>query len=191
MLYLASRSPRRVELLSQLGLSCEILPTDIDESQRAGESPEHYVTRLAREKAEVCLSRLTPVQRIRPVIAADTTVALNGQLLGKPLHDDDARAMLRALSGSCHQVYTAVALAFKGNLEVALSETSVEMMPLSEAQIEHYIAMGQHRDKAGSYGIQGQAGAWIKRIEGSFTGVMGLPVYETATLLRKYALIAL
>lgn len=191
MLYLASRSPRRVELLNQLGISCEILPADIDEFQQANEHPEHYVTRLAREKAEACLHNLTAEQRVRPVLAADTTVVLNGKILGKPEHDDDARQMLRSLSGSSHQVHTAVALAFAGVVEVVLSTTVVEMMMLSASQIEHYIASGEHRDKAGSYGIQGLAGAWIKRIEGSYTGVMGLPVYETAVLLRKHQLIAL
>lgn len=190
-IYLASRSPRRVELLGQLGLSCEILPADIDESQLMGELPERYVTRLAKEKAEACLERLTLAQRALPVLAADTTVVLAGNVLGKPDHDVHAREMLQSLSGGTHQVHTAVALAYAGNIEVVLSTTTVEMMVLSALQIEHYIASGEHQDKAGSYGIQGLAGAWIKRIEGSYTGVMGLPVFETAELLRKHRLIAL
>lgn len=190
-LYLASRSPRRVELLRQLGVSCEILPADIDETQLAGELSEQYVTRLAREKAEACLQRLTVMQRTLPVLAADTTVVLHGKVLGKPENDDDACQMLQALSGGSHLVHTAVALAFAGSVEVVLSTTMVEMMPLSDYQIRHYIASGEHRDKAGSYGIQGLAGAWVKRIEGSYTGVMGLPVYETAALLRKHRLISL
>ncbi len=191
MLYLASRSPRRVELLKQMGVSCEILPADVDETLWNDELPEQYVTRLAREKAEACFERLTVAQRRLPVLAADTTVVLAGNVLGKPESDDDAYQMLQSLSGSSHQVHTAVALAFAGTVEVVLSTTTVEMMQLSAEQIAHYIASGEHRDKAGSYGIQGLAGAWVKRIAGSYTGVMGLPVYETATLLRKHQLITL
>ena len=183
--YLASRSPRRVELLSQLGVMCESLPADIDETQLTGETPEKYVTRLAREKAQACLQRLTVEQKVHPVLAADTTVVLDGIVLGKPDDDIDARNMLIALSGSLHEVHTAVALAFNNQIEVVLSTTVVEMMTLTEAQIERYITSGEPMDKAGSYGIQGKAGAWIKRIEGSYSGVMGLPVFETAALLRK------
>ncbi|MGZ8984468.1 MAG: Maf family protein [Methylotenera sp.] len=187
-IYLASRSPRRVELLKQIGLTCETLPADIDETQFINESPESYVTRLARQKAEACLQRLTAAQRVRPVLAADTTVVLAGAVLGKPLDDDDARSMLSALSGSLHYVHTAVALAFADSIEVVLSTTAVEMMALTAAQIDAYIASGEHQDKAGSYGIQGLAGAWVKHIEGSYTGVMGLPIHETAELLRKHGI---
>lgn len=190
-LYLASRSPRRVELLKQLGLTCEIVPADIDESQLSHELPEAYVKRLAQEKAEACLKNLSGAQRRHAVLAADTTVAIVGKVLGKPEDDQDARQMLQTLSGRTHQVHTAVALAFADAIDVVLSTTLVEMMELSSAQIEHYLASNEHRDKAGSYGIQGLAGAWITRIEGSYTGVMGLPVYETANLLRKHGLIAL
>ena len=185
LIYLASRSPRRVELLQQIGILCVTLPTDIDETQSLNESPIDYVMRLARQKAEACLQTLTPEQRLSPIIAADTTVVLDGQVLGKPEDDNDARQILTRLSGRVHQVHTAVALAFNNQIEVVLSTTVVEMMDLSVAQIEAYIASGDHRDKAGSYGIQGAAGAWIKRIEGSYTGVMGLPLYETAALLRQ------
>lgn len=190
-IYLASRSPRRVELLNQLGLSCDILPADIDETQLPNELPEQYVVRLAQEKALACCEGLTVAQRVHPVIAADTTVVLAGMILGKPEHDEDARHMLQSLSGSLHQVHTAVALAFEGAVEVVLSTTNVEMMEISTLQIDRYLASGEHRDKAGSYGIQGLAGAWVKRIEGSYTGVMGLPVYETAVLLRKHHIFAL
>lgn len=183
-IYLASRSPRRVELLKQIGLSCETLPADIDETHEINESAETYVKRLAQQKAEACLLKLNAQQCLRPVLAADTTVVLADLVLGKPESDDDARCMLRLLSGTVHQVHTAVALAFNGKIEVILSTTMVEMMVLSDAQIDAYIATGEHRDKAGSYGIQGQASAWIKRIEGSYSGVMGLPLYETASLLR-------
>lgn len=185
-IYLASRSPRRVELLKQIGILCETLPADIDETQLIDESPEHYVIRLARQKAEACLLRLTDAQRTRPILAADTTVVLAGAVLGKPENNDDARRMLAALSGNSHQVHTAVALAFNNEIEVVLSTTVVQMMAFTPAQIDAYIASGEHADKAGSYGIQGAAGAWISHIEGSYTGVMGLPVYETAALLRKH-----
>ena len=186
VIYLASRSPRRVALLKQIGLMCEIFPADIDETQLVDETPVTYVMRVALQKAEACLQALTPEQRVYPILAADTTVVLDGNVLGKPVDDDDAYSILSALSGNVHQVYTAVALAFNNEIEVVLSTTVVEMMTLSSAQIEAYIATGEHRDKAGSYGIQGAAGAWIKRIEGSYTGVMGLPLYETAALLRKH-----
>lgn len=187
-IYLASRSPRRVELLKQIGLACITLPADIDETQYMNEAPVSYVTRLAQQKAEACLIDLSVEQRKRPVLAADTTVVLAGAVLGKPEDDDDARRMLSALSGGLHEVHTAVALAFNHQIEVVLSSTTVEMMALTEAQIDAYIATGEHRDKAGSYGIQGAAGAWIKRIEGSYSGVMGLPVYETAALLRAHGI---
>ncbi len=187
-IYLASRSPRRVELLKQIGWDCESLPADIDETQYSKEPAEDYVTRLAQQKALTCLARLNDEQRVRPVLAADTTVALADLLLGKPENDDDARRMLRLLSGRIHQVHTAVALAFNRKIEVLLSTSMVEMMVLSDAQINAYIASGEHLDKAGSYGIQGRAGAWIKKIEGSYSGVMGLPLYETASLLRAQGL---
>jgi septum formation protein len=185
VIYLASRSPRRVELLKQIGILCVTLPADIDETQNLNESPIDYVMRLARQKAEACSQALNSEQRLSPILAADTTVVLDEQVLGKPEDDNDARQILTRLSGRVHQVHTAVALAFNNQIEVVLSTTVVEMMDLSVAQIEAYIASGDHRDKAGSYGIQGAAGAWIKRIEGSYTGVMGLPLYETAALLRK------
>lgn len=188
VIYLASRSPRRVELLKQIGILCVTLPADIDETQNLNESPIDYVMRLARQKAEACAQALNSEQRLSQIIAADTTVVLDGQVLGKPEDDNDARQILTRLSGRVHQVHTAVALAFNNKIEVVLSTTVVEMMDLSVAQIEAYIASGDHRDKAGSYGIQGAAGAWIKRIEGSYTGVMGLPLYETAALLRKCGL---
>jgi septum formation protein len=185
VIYLASRSPRRVELLKQIGILCVTLPADIDETQNLNESSIDYVMRLARQKAEACSQALNSEQRLSPILAADTTVVLDEQVLGKPEDDNDARQILTRLSGRVHQVHTAVALAFNNQIEVVLSTTVVEMMDLSVAQIEAYIASGDHRDKAGSYGIQGAAGAWIKRIEGSYTGVMGLPLYETAALLRK------
>jgi septum formation protein len=188
LVYLASRSPRRVELLKQIGIHCEILPADIDETPLINERPTDYVIRLARQKAEAGLQNTLVSAKPLPVIAADTTVELDGIVLGKPENNAEAKRMLQALSGRTHQVHTAVALAWQGEIEVILSSTHVEMMVLSEAQIDAYIHSGEPQDKAGSYGIQGLAGAWVKHIEGSYTGVMGLPVYETATLLRAHGL---
>lgn len=185
-LYLASRSPRRVELLSQLGWGCVIKPADIDETPLAGEQAAAYVQRLAEQKALATGRLLGSVDS--PILAADTTVALGTQLLGKPADEADARAILAGLSGSVHQVHTAVALLFNQKIELAYSCTHVEMMGLSAAQIDAYLASGEWQDKAGGYGIQGLAAAWIKRIEGSYSGVMGLPLYETAALLRGQGL---
>lgn len=185
-IYLASRSPRRGELLRQIGVDFDVLPSDVDESVQPNESPEHYVLRLAREKAEICANRIThDGLTIRPVLAADTTVCADGEILGKPESDDEARAMLRAMSDRWHTVHTGIALAFDGRVEVALSSTQVEMALLTEAEIAAYVASGEPRDKAGAYGIQGLAGIFIRRIEGSYSGVMGLPIYETAQLLKK------
>lgn len=188
--YLASRSPRRVELLQQIGIRCDILPADIDESAHPGELPTEYVVRLARQKAEACLRYPQVKAKPLPVIAADTTVELNGLILGKPADDADAVSMLQSLSGQVHQVHTAVSLAWRGQLAVLLSTTQVSMMALRLEQIEAYVQTGEPRDKAGSYGIQGLAGAWVTNIDGSYTGVMGLPVYETASLLRAHGLFA-
>lgn len=185
-IYLASRSPRRGELLCQIGVDFDVLPSDVDESVRPGEAPEHYVLRLAREKAGVCTQKIAADGLIAmPVLAADTTVCADGEILGKPESDIDACAMLRAMSDRWHTVHTGIALAFDGRIEVALSSTQVEMAPLTEAEINAYVASGEPRDKAGAYGIQGLASIFIRRIEGSYSGVMGLPLHETAQLLKK------
>jgi septum formation protein len=186
-IYLASRSPRRGELLSQIGIGFDVLPSDVDESVQPDEAPEHYVMRLAREKASVCVQRLAEQDLpLLPVLAADTTVCIDGMILGKPENDADAAAMLRRMSDRWHMVHTAVAVAAQGRVEVALSSTQVELAPLTEADIAAYIASGEPRDKAGSYGIQGLAGTFVRRIEGSYSGVMGLPIYETAQLLKQF-----
>ena len=181
---LASRSPRRVELLKQIGIDSIVRPADVDETPLAGESPADYVQRVARQKVIAIAKTLKSEYANLPVLAADTTVALSGEILGKPENDADAFNMLKKLSGSKHEVHTAVAISFKGKVNVVLSSTMVEMMPLADTMISAYVATGEQRDKAGSYAIQGKAGAWIKHIEGSYTGVMGLPLYETAKLLR-------
>ena len=183
---LASQSPRRVALLKQMNIDCLVMPADIEEVVLANELPEQYVTRLAEQKALAVFNKLDGQHADLPILAADTTVALGREIFGKPEHDADAYNSLKKLSGTTHQVHTAIAVVFKGKLESALNTTLVQMMPLTDAMIEAYIATGEHRDKAGSYAIQGLAGNWIKRIEGSYTGVMGLPVHETALLLDKY-----
>ncbi|HNV88934.1 MAG TPA: Maf family protein [Methylotenera sp.] len=180
---LASQSPRRVALLKQMGLDCLVMPADIDETAYVNELPADYVLRLAEQKALATLKKLNGQHADLPVLAADTTVALGMEILGKPDNDADAVNMLKKLSGNTHEVHTAVAVAFNGRLDKVLNTTLVQMMPLTDAMIAAYIATGEHRDKAGSYAIQGLAGNWIKRIEGSYTGVMGLPVHETAMLL--------
>ena len=190
---LASQSPRRVALLKQIGIACLVMPADIDETALPDESPSDYVLRLAAQKAQAIankqLNQDSPDFNLPtfslPILAADTTVALGSQILGKPEHDVDAFNMLKQLSGSTHQVHTAIAIAHKGKLETAINSTQVEMMPLSDAMISDYIASGEHKDKAGSYAIQGLAACWIKKITGSYTGVMGLPLHETSLLLQK------
>ncbi len=182
---LASQSPRRVALLKQMGIACLVMPADIDEMVLSGESPSNYVLRLAEQKALAIVTKLAGEHTNLPVLAADTTVALGNEIFGKPDNDVDAFNMLKKLSGCTHQVHTAIALAFNGKCETALNTTLVTMMPISDAMISAYIATNEQCGKAGSYAIQGLAGNWVVRIEGSYTGVMGLPVHETAMLLDK------
>lgn len=182
-IYLASRSPRRAEILQQLGVHFSVLPSDIDESIHDNERPEDYVLRLAAEKAAACAALLGASQDDLPILAADTTVSIDGLILGKPADDDDARAMLQRLSGRWHDVHTGLALATRHGIRRALSSTRVQLAVLEEDRIAAYIASGEPRDKAGAYGIQGLAATFIRRIEGSYSGVMGLPVFETAELL--------
>jgi septum formation protein len=188
-IYLASRSPRRRELLRQIGVRFKVLPSDIDESVLPDESPEHYVMRLAHEKAAVCVRQIASQQLPPfPVLAADTTVCVDGQILGKPETNEETRQMLKMLSDRWHSVLTAVAMAEGERIEVSLSSTQVEMMRLGTSEIDHYIASGEPRGKAGAYGIQGLASVFIRRIEGSYSGVMGLPLHETSQLLKKFGI---
>ena len=185
-IYLASRSPRRAEILQQLGVRFSVLPSDIDESLQAGEQPDQYVLRLAATKAAVCAQQLEAGSGLdRPVLAADTSVSIDGLILGKPVGGNEARNMLHCMSGRWHEVYTGLALATKQGIITALSTTRVQLTVLSEQEISAYIASGEPFDKAGAYGIQGLAGIFVRRIEGSYTGVMGLPVHETAHLLKN------
>lgn len=187
MVILASRSPRRVELLKQVGIECIVLPSDIDETMLENERPINYVKRLANEKVLVTANSMRREYSHLCVIAADTTVSIAQEILGKPNSDEDAFNMLKKLSAKTHEVHTAVAVSFRGNVKVVLSTTRVQMIRLTSEMIHAYIASGEHRDKAGSYGIQGRAAAWIKHIEGSYSGVMGLPLFETVQLINKIA----
>ncbi|CUJ63401.1 MULTISPECIES: Maf family protein [Achromobacter] len=188
-LYLASASPRRRELLTQIGLAHEVLrvpaPPGEDEPQHPGESAADYVQRTARDKALrgrdwMHAQGLPPL----PLLAADTTVILNGKVLGKPADRDDAIRILRALSGAAHEVHTAVAVWTGEQLLEAVSITEVRMRDLHDGEIARYCDSGEPFGKAGAYGIQGLAGTFISHISGSYTGVMGLPLFETANLLR-------
>ena len=175
-----------------MGIDFDVLPSDIDESILPNESPEAYVMRLAGSKAAVGLTNMRQANlQQRPILAADTTVCVDGVILGKPENDGDARAMLEALSGRWHEVHTALALVSAASVETVLSTTRVELAPLSDEMIAAYIASGEPRDKAGAYGIQGLAGTFIKCIEGSYSGVMGLPIYETARLLKNAGIVVL
>jgi septum formation protein len=188
-LYLASASPRRRELLTQIGVAHEVLsvpaPPGEDEPRHAGEAAADYVRRTAREKAERGDRHMREQALARlPVLAADTTVILEADVLGKPVDRDDAIRILRRLSGVRHYVHTAVALVVEGILHEAVSITEVRMRPLTQEHIERYCDSGEPYGKAGAYGIQGLAGTFVTHIAGSYTGVMGLPLYETAMLLR-------
>ncbi len=190
-LYLASSSPRRLELLSQLGLAVEVVPQDVKETRLSNESPEGYVWRLALEKARAGRAALGS-RSSRPVLGADTAVVLGGQTLGKPTDREHALAMLQQLSGVEHRVLSAVAVVGRDNLgqdreAVRLSETRVRFRPLTTTECEAYWATGEPADKAGGYAIQGLAALFIERIEGSYSGVMGLPLFETGELLRQFS----
>jgi septum formation protein len=196
LIYLASRSPRRRELLTQIGVRFEVLlfregtrqDADTSEAVHPGEQPNDYVRRVTQQKAEAGWQRVTARGGMhrKPVLAADTTVALAGEILAKPVDRDDAARMLRLLSGTQHRVLTAVAVLFEQRVEMAVSESLVTFAALDEPRIAAYVQNGEPFDKAGAYGIQGRAGAFVERIEGSYSGVMGLPLYETANLLRLF-----
>ena len=182
-LYLASGSPRRQELLTQLGVSFERIVTGIEETRGEGESAQQYVSRLAREKALAGVA-LTP--RDLPVLGADTIVTLNGEVLEKPRDVHHAALMLRKLSGQTHQVMTAVALADSQYVLDCLVMTEVTFRALTDADIADYIASGEPMDKAGAYGIQGQGGCFVRKINGSYHAVVGLPLVETYELLSNF-----
>lgn len=195
VIYLASRSPRRRELLHQLGVVFEDLlnheqhGADVDETPHPDEAPRDYVLRLARAKAEsgrrqIVLRGLPAL----PVLAADTTVVLDGLILGKPDDDAHARDMLHRLSAHVHLVMTAVAVASDERVETVMSTSTVEFRDLDGAEIERYVASGEPLDKAGAYAIQGQAAMFVRKLAGSYSGIMGLPLIATADLLWRFGI---
>lgn len=189
-IYLASQSPRRRELLTQIGIAHRVLSIDIDERSQAGESPFDYVQRLALEKADAGWQHLHAEQlSLAPVLGADTAVVIDNIILGKPADAIAANAMLQRLSGRSHDVLTAVAVQAENGAQVKLSRTRVWFRALGREEIEHYWASGEPRDKAGAYGIQGLAAKFIERIEGSYSGVVGLPLFETAQLLKPFGIL--
>lgn len=185
MIYLASKSPRRAELLRQIGVEYVVQSADIDESLRAGESAEDYVCRMACSKAQVVAERLERAGEAAPVLAADTTIALDGDIIGKPADRAHCRCILQRLGGREHLVLSAVAVITGGRLERRLSRNRVHFRALCAGEIEAYCASEEPMDKAGAYAIQGKAAVFVERLQGSYSAVMGLPLCETAELLRN------
>ncbi len=182
--YLASASPRRSELLRQIGVRFVVRPAQIAETRAPGEAPAAYVARLAEGKASAVWAGLAEAERA-PVLAADTAVVLDGHVLGKPVDSADAAAMLEKLSGRTHLVLTAVALREGDKTHAALSTSEVRFRPTTDAERRAYCRTGEPLDKAGGYGIQGYAAVFIESLHGSYTGVVGLPLFETAALLAR------
>ena len=195
LLYLASQSPRRRQLLEQIGLTPELLlPGDDEDAEaleavHAGELPEAYCARVTAAKLDAALARrVARGLPAAPILCADTTVAVDDLILGKPQDDADAARMLGLLSGRTHRVITAVTVADAGLRVAALNVSQVEFAALSPAQVERYVASREPFGKAGAYAIQSQAAAWIVNISGSYSGIMGLPLFETASLLAKFGI---
>jgi len=201
MLILASASPRRRELLAQAGFAFEVRAADIPEDPKSGEDPIAYVVRLAREKAEAVFAELTRSAKAGPsttlrsaqddslvVLGADTTVVVDGVILGKPQDEADAARMLCILSGRTHRVITGVAVVTAERTESAAEVTAVKFLTLSEEEIAAYVATGEPMDKAGAYAIQGLAAKWIPRIEGDYSNVVGLPLALVSSLLEGIGL---
>jgi septum formation protein len=193
-IYLASRSPRRRELLGHIGVKFHLLlfrnrpggTADVDEDPLPDEAPRDYVLRVARAKAAAGWQRMLERNLPRhPVLAADTTVALEGRIFGKPADRAEAAAMLAALSGKRHEVLTAVVLQYDDQVESALSVSEVQFRELTPQEVQDYVATGESDDKAGAYAIQGRAALFVAEIRGSQSGIVGLPLYETAQLLQK------
>ena len=194
-IYLASRSPRRRELLAQIGVSFEPLlfrdgdraDREVDESPLPNEDPLRYVQRITQAKVTHGV-RLLQARHLpeRPVLSADTTLDLDGKIIGKPENDADAFQILESLSGTTHRVLTGVAVSHQGRTLSLVNVSEVRFRQLNDADIQRYLITGEHRDKAGAYGIQGYAGMFVEHIAGSYTGIMGLPVCETANLLRDF-----
>jgi septum formation protein len=188
MLYLASKSPRRRQLLEQLGHQVDVLDVDVPEQRAPAEAPQDYVSRVAREKAGAGLLQVVAIPDA-VVLGADTEVVLGDTVFGKPEDAADVHRMLSLLSGRTHRVISSVWLVSAGREQQAVSISEVTFAELDSATIDAYIASGEPFGKAGAYAIQGRAGAFIPHLSGSFTGVMGLPLFETATLLQAFGLV--
>ena len=187
MLYLASKSPRRRELLARLGIAFEVLDVDIAEQRQPGEQPEQYVRRVAREKAGAGLLQVVGTRHAM-VLGADTEVILDDEVFGKPRDADDAAAMLRRLAGRTHRVVSAVSLVSSAREAQAVSVSEVTFAAINDAQIAAYVASGECFGKAGAYAIQGGAERFVRHLSGSYSGVMGLPLHETDVLLRQFGI---
>jgi septum formation protein len=184
--YLASASPRRHQLLKQIGVPFQVLNVTIDELVGASENPLAYVARVASAKAGAGFRQSQARGSLaRPVLAADTAVVIDGEILGKPIDGEDAQRMLRLLSGRTHEVFTAVVLATQSELAPRLSRSEVTFRAIGAAEARDYWDTGEPRDKAGGYAIQGYGAVFVSGLHGSYSGVMGLPLYETAELLRS------
>lgn len=181
--YLASMSPRRRELLEQIGVHPTVIKVDVDETPLPHEAPDAYVLRLAQDKAEAGKEATNAMAKL-PVLAADTAVVVDGTILGKPRNRDDALEMIQQLSGRSHQVLTGIAL-YDNSCECRLSSSTVTFRTVSQAEAQAYWDTGEPVDKAGGYAIQGVAALFISHLDGSFSGVMGLPLYETSQLLQR------
>ncbi len=184
IVFLASNSPRRAELLQQIGVSFKKFAVEVDESSRTDESVQEYVVRIATNKAVATLEQLLETESNPLVLAADTTIALDGDIIGKPASESECQCILRNLSDRQHSVFTAVVLARPDVTEVRLSESRVSFRSLTETEIKSYCNTAEPKDKAGAYAIQGKAAVFISRLEGSYSAVMGLPIFETAELLQ-------
>ncbi|MBE2896012.1 septum formation inhibitor Maf [Pasteurellaceae bacterium HPA106] len=187
-LYLASQSPRRWALLTQLGFTLKSLDSDIDETAQAGENAHDYVLRMAREKNRAARANLNGEPHFA-IVTADTCVALDEQILGKPENTQHAFEMLRALSNRAHHVLTAVCVYFNGEERTIVQQSAVRFAALTETQIRAYIASGEPMDKAGACCIQGLGGSFVSHIDGSYTGIMGLPLFETRMLLAEFGIL--
>jgi septum formation protein len=185
-IYLASASPRRRELLEQIGVPIRIQPAGLAERPEPGEAPRRFVARMAREKAQAVWQAVAADRR--PVLAADTVVVLEGRIFGKPSDAPHAEAMLAQLSGTPHQVLTSVAVIWDGEIADCLSITDVRLRATTPAERRAYAATGEPLDKAGGYGIQGLGAVFVESLGGSYSGVVGLPLAETSTLLQRFGL---
>ncbi len=196
-IYLASQSPRRRELLKQIGVAFDVLPLragpgrlDVVETPNVGEAARDFARRMAQEKAAWGWRAVDARHLLRfPVLGADTVVDLDGAILGKPADRAEAEAMLVRLSGREHWVHTAVAVQHEARFELRLSSSRVRLAPLDATAIAHYLESGEYLGKAGAYAIQGRAGAFVEYIEGSYSGIMGLPLYDTSVLLRAFGIV--